>query len=355
MIPFHFAEYRNASVSCLPFVDNFSAARNLSFSLATCDWQLWLDCDDLLTPQACAAIRACAEENAHDCYQFMYTKPDGSTCPRERLIRRGRGHWKNRIHETCVIASGDMCLQQDVVIQHARDDFNRESSHTRNLTLLGLTLDDAPRHYFYLHEELFWLWQKEQDSRSDPSSVAEGGPHGVPPPELLRRVDTPTLARARAIRTGEAALILIGDSKPDDIYEVLLNMSELQPERAIEHLQRAENLQPHRREALAYRSQRELRENHIREAVAWFMKMDALPVPDPPPWTHRSIWYGSGWARNYLRVKLLRAAGRTAEADADHARYLESPAYAKAVAEHEAAGAFEQQLAVAEHEGNRMG
>jgi len=299
-IPFQFEAYLNEIP--LPHVDDFSAARNLSFSLATSDWILWLDCDDLLSPEACAAIRACAEENAHDCYQFMYTKPDGSTCPRERLIRRGAGRWKNRVHETCLIASGDMCLVPEIVIQHARDDVHRQSSHERNLTLLGLALDDAPRHYFYLHEELFWKWDQ---TRNDPKTLDH------------------------AVRTGEAALILIGDAKPDDIYEILLNLYDLQPSR-IELLQRAETLQPQRREALAYRCQRELRDKRLLEAVAWFKKMDALPVPEPPPWTHRSIWYGSGWARNYLRVKLLRAVGRDAEADADHAVYLASPAYAKA-------------------------
>lgn len=85
----------------LPHVDDFSAARNLSFSLATGDWLIWLDCDDLIPEGHCAKIRKAAGTAGFDALLMPYDKPDGSTCDRERLIRRGAGRWENRVHEIC--------------------------------------------------------------------------------------------------------------------------------------------------------------------------------------------------------------------------------------------------------------
>lgn len=290
------AEYLN-QISGLQHVDNFGAARNLSFSLATGDYLLWLDCDDILTPETCAMIRTLAEENGADCYTGPYYN-GGAVCPRERLIRRGAGVWKNRIHETCQIASNDLCHETNLVVFHNKPVSELKKSSTRNRKLLEITLEDFPRHLFYLHEEYF----------GDRNAV-------------------------EIIRTGHAVLPLLKE-KPEELYEVMLNLAEFEQEKAEEWLLKALALQPWRREALAMLAQNALQTGKFNHAVSYFRYMDALPAPDPLPWTHRRIWHG--WGRNYLRVKILRARGQLDQAKEEHTKFLEDPTYASQVAKFEA-------------------
>lgn len=299
---FHPGEYLN-KVPGLQHVDDFGAARNMSFELATGDYQLWLDCDDLLTPEACASIRECAEENNADAYVFGYAKPGGSSCPRERLIRRGAGRWINRIHETCKVESGDLCLESKVVIYHAPVEGHAKDSHPRNMRLLQLTLEHADRNLFYLHEEWFLRAVRPDLAAPEPG------------------------ARAQAIATANAALAL--SMKAEEIYEICLNMCELEPDKFEYWIFKALALQPWRREALSYLTQNALAKGNLNHAVSWFRMMDNLPRPEPLPWTHRDIWHG--WGRHYLRVKILRARGQTEQAEKEHAEHMKDPVYANAV------------------------
>src|SRR5438552_1896702 len=124
-IPFKFAEYVNSIP--FPHVDDFSAARNLSFSLASFEWCMWLDCDDVISPESCRKIREISLSGLRAAYFFLYSKPGGSACYRERLIRTGKGRWKNRVHETCVIPSGDFVKDNGVVIEHSPTEPDRIS------------------------------------------------------------------------------------------------------------------------------------------------------------------------------------------------------------------------------------
>lgn len=291
-----FSIYEN-QVKGLSHVDHFAAARNLSFSLARCDYQLWLDCDDVLTPESCTGIRDCAKENGADAYTFMYCN-GGNLFPRERLIRLGKGVWKNRIHETCQIASGDLCLEQNIVVLHMPLKGHRSESHTRNKTLLNLQLEDFPRHLFYLHEEHYNGRNAEE-----------------------------------VIRTGKAALPLL-EAKPEEQYEIYLNLAEFDEAGAEGWLLKALALQPWRREALAMLTQNALHGGRLNHAVSYFRQMDALPAPEPLPWTHRGLWHG--WGRNYLRVRILRARGQHTQAVEEHRKHLqEDSVYAERVAQYE--------------------
>lgn len=302
------AEYTN-KIPGLDHVDDFAAARNLSFELACSDWQLWLDCDDVLDIANCAGLRELAEEGRADAFAVMYAKPGGGNCLRERLIKRGKGRWKNRIHETCQI-EGELVSDDSIQVMHTSPGNKHGSSHMRNLRLLNIALEDAPRHLFYQHEEQYRLAMK-----GDTSLVAV------------------------AIRTGKAALQLL--DKAEERYEILLNLAELEPDQALDHLNAALRLQPWRREALAYLVQNTLARNDTNSAVSYFRMMDALPKPEPLPWTHRELWHT--WGRNYLRVKILHARGQADQAAAEHARFMTDPLYAQR---------FETSLALAEESDN---
>jgi hypothetical protein len=291
-IPFYSGEYKNTEP--FPHVDNFAAARNLSYSLATKFWTMWLDADDTLTEINCKRIREVAKGARFDGYYFLYKMPNGGEYQRERLIQRGKGVWRNAVHEVCKV-QGDSCKVPQVEVHHTPPPKKEKSSATRNLNILQGEVESIPRNWYYYHEELF----------------------------LLNKVQEATTA-------GVAALKILPDSMPDERYEVCLNLSTLDPERARTWIFQAIQINPIRREAYAYLSLWALSEGHTTDAVIFFSQMDVIPVPDPKPWTHRASWYG--WARNYLLIKLLRAKGRNSEADAQHEVFMKDPEYVAGVA-----------------------
>src|SRR5688500_3390664 len=61
---YRFEKYYNEKA--FQHVDNFAAARNKSFDLATGDWLLWLDCDDYLDEINCLRIREAVKIAEHD-------------------------------------------------------------------------------------------------------------------------------------------------------------------------------------------------------------------------------------------------------------------------------------------------
>ena len=305
-IQFRFAEWTNR-IAGLPHVDHFGDARNAALALATGDWWCWLDCDDLVDAEFCAALRQCAAEGEYDAYQFDYHVGGGGVTRRERLLRPGCGCFTNRVHEAFALRTDRLCYRPGPAVRHAPVTLDRDSSHHRNLTLLRLEDANVSRRFFYLHEELFWLFTQ----RADPD------------------------ARADAVAYGLAALELLPPERAEETYEILLNLGELLPDRAEEFFLRALKLQPWRREAPAYLCQRAVTLQQPDHAVSWLRMMDGLPLPHPLPWTHRQLWHG--WGRNYLRVRVLRLRGQHDRAAAEHAEHLRDAAYARGVAQYEAA------------------
>lgn len=289
---FHCAEYKNQVD--FPHVDNFGAARQKSLELTTGDWWLWLDCDDYLDPINCQRIREAVKTEDHDALYCTYKiEAQGGEILRERLIRKGFGRWKNAIHETCVV-NGRIANCPQIVVYHSDHKAKHTTSAGRNATILSGVLEDAPRHYFYYQAELKALGRKEE-----------------------------------ALAAGKIALQLLKPSQVEELYVVRLNLSELEPDKTRDHLLEAVKLQPHRREAFAYLCQKSIIDGMASDAVSYFRVMDALPLPSPLPWTHQGLWYG--WARNLLRVRILRLCGQIDQADKEHAEHMKDPDYAEGV------------------------
>lgn len=295
---FKTGEYLNEAQDW-PHVDNFAAARNLSFSLATKYWQMWLDCDDTLDDLMCRRMREACKFTEHNGLFCNYElKPQGSPITRERIIKRGFGRWTKAVHETCAIKGTTKDCPQ-IVVYHGDPRHKVKTSSTRNYAILSQTLADAPRHYFYLHCEQWQLGMKEESAHA-----------------------------------GKVALVALPDSFTEERYFIYLNLAQIEPEKAETYLLEAIKTQPHRREAYADLSQIALAQGRISDATSWFRAMDALPLPRPVPWTHRGMWYG--WARNYLKVRILRAAGNKDLAQAEHDNFLTDPEYAEETADYEA-------------------
>lgn len=280
----------------LPHIDDFAAARNQSFREASSDWLLWLDCDDRVTPENMARIREAIatvpdDVNALFCAYAIADK--GSVILRERLIRRGKGKWRGAIHETCVIEGKALECPQ-IVIHHTDPTPGKsDASARRNLAILDRVLDQYPRHLFYRHAEHVRLGNRDA-AKAD----------------------------------GYVALAALPAEDAESRYLVHLNLAELDSARAEDHLAAAVRLQPHRREAFAMLVQYHIARGQVSQATSYFRQMDSLPLPAPLPWTHQACWYGKGWGRQHLRVRLLRAAGQHEQAAQEHAANLADPEYA---------------------------
>lgn len=280
----------------LPHIDDFAAARNQSFQEASSDWLLWLDCDDRVTPENMARIREAIatvpdDVNALFCAYAIADK--GSVILRERLIRRGKGKWRGAIHETCVIEGKALECPQ-IVIHHTDPTPGKsDASARRNLAILDRVLDQYPRHLFYRHAEHVRLGNRDA-AKAD----------------------------------GYVALAALPPEDAESRYLVHMNLAELDSARAEDHLAAAVRLQPHRREAFAMLVQYHVARGQVSQATSYFRQMDALPLPAPLPWTHQACWYGRGWGRQHLRVRLLRAAGQHEQAAQEHAANLADPEYA---------------------------
>lgn len=293
---FKMGQYLNSRP--MPHVDNFAAARSMSFALASHSWILWLDCDDYLDFINCLRIKEATKSPSFDALMCRYkVSKDGGEVYRERLIRNGRGTWKNAVHETCEIRGSKWDCHQ-IVVYHSDHAKKHKSSAERNARILEAVLEDVPRHYFYLQAELKMLKKKDE-----------------------------------AREAANIALMLLPVESVELRYNVHLNLSELEPDKTIYHLHECLKLDPNRREALAYLCQKALIDGVLCDAQSYFRMMDAIPKPPTTSWTEQGIWYG--WGRNHLFVRLLRAIGQTAKAEEKHREFLKDPEYAAGVKEFE--------------------
>ncbi len=145
------------------WIDDFAAARNISFAHATMDYQMWLDADDVLAPEQRDRLIELKKtlDPATDMVTMLYnTHFDAAGNPvlvsmRERLLRRDRHFlWQDPVHE-CIPLSGNI-LHSDITIDHRKE--KHEGVSERNLRIYerlessGATL--TPRQLYYYAREL---------------------------------------------------------------------------------------------------------------------------------------------------------------------------------------------------------
>lgn len=146
------------------WIDDFSAARNYAFSLATKDYCMWLDADDVMDEEEKAAFIENKKELSTDVNIVMmkyhtafdeYAKPSFSYF-RERLVRREAGlKWKGAVHE--VIEPVGNTVYWDCAVSHKKiktTDSKRNLRIFEGLCQKGVELD--PRQKFYYGRELYY-------------------------------------------------------------------------------------------------------------------------------------------------------------------------------------------------------
>lgn len=151
------------------WVDDFSSARNYSFSLATSDYILWLDADDVLleTDRAKLIQLKMELDSSTDAvsmiYHYAFDEYGHVTMSlrRNRLVKREKGfRWHGAVHEFLAVEGAIM--NSDIVVTHRR--VHRQSA--RNLSIFESRRERgesfSPRDLYYYGNELLdhELWDK---------------------------------------------------------------------------------------------------------------------------------------------------------------------------------------------------
>lgn len=143
--------------------DDFSKARNFSFSKATCEYLMWLDADDYIFPKDIEKIKKFMNEDEEfDVAYFKYvTNFDKNFKPtfifeRERIVRREMNFkWFEPVHE--VLVPFGKIVHKDIEIYHfksGKEKTGRNLKIYENRIKMGEQL--SARAEFYYARELYF-------------------------------------------------------------------------------------------------------------------------------------------------------------------------------------------------------
>lgn len=165
-IAHRFTDYVYDFVWC----DDFSKARNYAFSLATSQFCMWLDADDVVLEEDIKKLNDLKQRLSEETTIVMmkyHTSFDADGHPdftyyRERLINRAANlQWTGVIHE--VIPLKGTIEYEDIAITHRKEhvaDPNRNLRIFEGLLEQGKNLD--PREQFYYARELYYHEQYQK-------------------------------------------------------------------------------------------------------------------------------------------------------------------------------------------------
>ncbi len=150
--------------------DDFSAARNFSFSKACMDYCMWLDADDIILPHDRELLLKLKETLAPDTdivmLRYQSAAPEGGMSTlsyyRERLLRRGAGfRWAGAVHEA--ITPRGKIVYSDAAVTHAK---MGSGDPCRNLRIFEKLIahgrELSPREQFYYARELTYHGRDEE-------------------------------------------------------------------------------------------------------------------------------------------------------------------------------------------------
>lgn len=151
------AEAMGAKVYHFVWIHDFAAARNFAFSHCTKDWVMWLDGDDIITPENQRHILEIKTNELNDTIDATYLRYDCApfTMIRERMIRRALFgttlQWKNAVHEGIHgIDLNRAKFFRDVSITHDTPPNRYLSKEGRNIGILRRQYESGNRDPFML-------------------------------------------------------------------------------------------------------------------------------------------------------------------------------------------------------------
>ena len=269
-----------------PHVDDFAAARNMAFDMATGDFVMWADTDDVLDPAFIPIIRE-AVENLPDDYdgiEMPYQVPeDGLTVFRERIIRKGAARWESPIHEHLVFKPGAKVYRLTAAsILHAPTG-TRAPNNERNLRILE-SIPESQRttsHKFHLFQSLRAVGRIDEAGELCASMLRDPDSHLGQPEKYELFIAAGQLSTDERIRTQMMLQALATDPKRPEAYGELARC--------------------------------EVAAGRDREALAWTTAMREISKTAEKEWNSRIKYHG--WLGEFLHAMALRACGRHEEAD----------------------------------------
>lgn len=146
------------------WVNDFSKARNFSFSKATKEYIMWLDADDVILEEDKKKLKELKNtlDNSVDIVMLKYNTgfdENGNVTfsyNRERLLKRCKNYkWISPIHEV-IVTTGNI-LYSDIAITHKKEKIKNPKRNLQifeNMLKNGEKLD--PRQQYYYARELYY-------------------------------------------------------------------------------------------------------------------------------------------------------------------------------------------------------
>ena len=272
-----------------PHIDNFAAARNKAFSLATGKYVIWADCDDIFEPgQADAHRQAIMDREAGKTeWDILVTIYDVQNSgmrnnKRERIFRRmddGKlpAHWERQIHERVTPAKDTKIgVAEHLKILHAPNG-PKTSSAERNKRIIASRINGIGMEWYYLAQEHFLKNEYQQ-------------------------------------AIGPCLLALEhGDLGPAERYQLHTQASMMLSDRAkrLEHIGKAITLCPLRREAHGLLAADRMDHDDFTTAFHILKKVDSMP--HTTDWNQENRWYKH--LPRALMAQCLRASKQNLDAD----------------------------------------
>ena len=270
-----------------PHIDDYAAARNMAFGMATHDFIMWADTDDTITPESCKIIREALDRMPDDCdaIEFPYLVPeDNIELFRVRIIRKGAAKWIYPVHEDLEFVKDDpktMRITNAKIVHMA--DFDRSPNNKRNLRIL----ESIPENERNISQRFHLFQALRAVGRTEDALIQAT--------ELLHE-DAKTVADAER-------------------YELFIACGQLtdDPATRAQMMLQALATDPTRREAYGELALCKIGFGKPDHALGLTTVMQAIKEPSTAVWNMRGKYYG------YLGVQLhgmaLRACGRYEEAD----------------------------------------
>ena len=288
-IKYRFAEYKNKDGNDWPHVDNFAAARQMSFNLASNEWVMWADTDDIIDPTFIPLIRRALDAipDKVGMIGMPYHVPEeGKVNPRERIVKKSLFRWKYPIHECLVPINGaeetGAVWLDRVYITHMPGK-RSDGSAERNMRIID-TIPESERTL----STKFHAFHTMQGCDRKEEAAAYG----------IKIISDPA-----------------NEWGAPERWSILLSLAGLSSD---ENTKRQFFLQciasdPNRREAYGELALCELRRGNLDAMLGWTRAMLAQPPMEDWPWNaQRSYW---GWQGIAVHAIALRVNGDYAQAD----------------------------------------
>ncbi len=149
-------------------IEDFSKARNKSFALATNDWVIWADSDDII--EGGENLKNILSQYKSPVsimfpYEYAYNENHKSilTQYRERLFyKKDNFFWCSPVHENCIALNGEPNVKRnELVFKHQRQYLNKPQERGRNLRILKKYFNKVGEKD---KRQLFYLAQEEYDN-----------------------------------------------------------------------------------------------------------------------------------------------------------------------------------------------